>query len=76
MRPKRSDSTGAPLRRAWEPPAVTKLAIGAQTKSSPVDAQTAAAEGRIAEPSPPAAPASKLGFSIEMGFPLSARTEG
>jgi hypothetical protein len=74
----RSDSTGAPLRRAWEPPSVTKLAIGAQTKSSPVDAQAAAAEGqgRIAEPSPPAAPASKLGFSIEMGFPLSARTEG
>jgi hypothetical protein len=81
----RSDSTGAPLRRAWEPPSVTKLAIGAQTKSSPVDAQAAAVDaqaaaaegqGRIAEPSPPAAPASKLGFSIEMGFPLSARTEG
>ena len=80
MRPKRSDSTGAGLRRAWEPPSVTKLAIGAQTKSSPVDAQAAGAsapaQGRVAEPSPPAAPASKLGFSIEMGFPLSARTEG
>ena len=71
MRPMRSDTTSSGQRRAWEPPAVTKIAIGAETKS-PVDEQAQTA----VQPSPPAAPASKLGFSIEMGFPLSARTEG
>jgi hypothetical protein len=29
----------------------------------------------IAEPAPPAAPATKLGFWFEWGFPLSARSD-
>jgi hypothetical protein len=29
--------------------------------------------GKLSQPQPPAAPASKLGFSFEMAFPLSAR---
>jgi hypothetical protein len=46
------------------------VSIRAETKS-------AAERGAVhaAEPQPPAAPASKLGFSFEMAFPLSARFE-
>jgi hypothetical protein len=69
MRPMRSDWTGVGKRRAWEPPNVTKLAIGTETKSPFTN-------GQGEEPAPPAAPTSKLGFSLEMGFPLSARTDG
>lgn len=77
MRPTNSGKNGqehreerAPApRSAWEPPAVTRLAIGTETK-------TAGANAGGAEPQPPAAPASKLGFSFEMSLPLSARTSG
>ena len=58
-------------RRAWTPPAVTKLAIGAETKSASANGQGA----ELAQPQPPADPSSKLGFSFEMAFPLSARFE-
>jgi hypothetical protein len=55
----------------WEPPAVTKVAIGAETKS--------AAPGEnhlgLAEPQPPSPPATKLGFSFEMAIPLAARSK-
>jgi hypothetical protein len=70
MRPTRSDTTSSGQRRAWEAPTVTTIAINTATKSPAENGQTAV------QPSPPAPPASKLGFSIEMGFPLSARTEG
>jgi hypothetical protein len=69
MRPMRSERTGVANRRAWEAPTVTKLAIGTETK-------TPLTKGQGEEPAQPAAPASKLGFSLEMGFPLSARTDG
>jgi hypothetical protein len=55
------------------------LAIGTETKSQGQSATSnapAPAQTQPAEPSPPARPDSKLGFSFEMGFPLSARTEG
>jgi hypothetical protein len=70
MRGIKSSKTALGMRRAWEPPTVTKLAIGTETKS-------AHAKGRSAgsEPRPPAAPATKLGFSFEMSLPLSARTD-
>jgi len=55
-------------RRAWEPPAVTKLPIGSETKSPRKDGK-----GPPAHPAAPGAPTSKLGLSIEMAFPLSAR---
>jgi len=70
MRPIKSSGTIPATRRAWEPPAVTKLAIGTQTKSAPENGRSV-----TAEPLPPAAPATKLGFSFEMALPLSARTE-
>ena len=74
MQPMKSDTTTVGTRRAWEGPAVKRLAISAETWSRGVTGQGAGAP-QIAQPSPPADPATKLGFSIEMAFPLSARLE-
>src|ERR1700722_9211600 len=72
MQPTKSDGTAK--RRPWQPPALTVLAIGRETKSSNRTAAQAPGPSR-AEPRPPAAPATKLGFSLEWAFPLSARLE-
>ena len=58
------------VRRAWKAPVFTTASIRGETKSAAERSATDAAE-----PQPPAAPASKLGFSFEMAFPLSARFE-
>jgi hypothetical protein len=55
----------------WEPPAVTKVAIGAETKSA-VGGEN---HSGLSEPQPPSPPATKLGFSFEMAFPLAARSK-
>jgi hypothetical protein len=68
MRPTRASGTSNATRRPWEPPVVTKLTLAAQKKSGPES-------GSAAAPQAPAAPAAKLGFSFELAFPLSARTE-
>jgi hypothetical protein len=70
MQPTKSD--GLAKRRAWRPPALTVLAIGRETKSPPRNAAQSSGSSP-AEPQPPAAPASKLGFSLEWAFPLSSR---
>jgi len=75
MQPTKSDGTGIAKRRAWQPPALTVLAIGRQTKSSNRNAAQSSGSSRT-KPQPPAAPATKLGFSMEWAFPLSARWEG
>ena len=67
MRPNGSRGDGPARRRAWTSPTVTAVAVRAETKS--------AAVANVPEPQPPAAPASKLGFSFEMAFPLSARVQ-
>jgi hypothetical protein len=54
----------------WEPPAVTKTPI-TETKSP----GPATNDPALAEPQPPCEPATKLGFSFEMAFPLAARTK-
>lgn len=78
----KSGRTTVGTRRAWEPPTITKLAIGTETKSSRKNEQGAGTESAgsgqagLVEPSPPADPTSKLGLSFEMAFPLSARLEG
>ncbi len=74
MQPMKSDTTTVGTRRAWERPAVRRLPISAATKTGDLTGQGAGA-AQIAQPSPPADPATKLGFSIEMAFPLSARLE-
>ena len=58
-------------RCAWQPPAVTQLGIGAETKS----AHQADERPGLPEPPLPTSPATKLGFSFEMALPLSARSE-
>lgn len=67
----RTGRTNGKRRSAWEPPAVTKVPIGAETKS----ASQSEVNACLAEPRPPSPPATKLGFSFEMALPMSARTE-
>ncbi|MGD9924650.1 MAG: hypothetical protein AB7V13_24855 [Pseudorhodoplanes sp.] len=73
MRPKPVEGAAASTRRTWEPPAFSELPIGTETRSIP--ARRTPPDGGQANPPPPATPASKLGFSFEMSFPLSVRTE-
>ena len=73
MRPMQSGKSVLGKRRAWEPPAITTLPIGSATKSAGDNARSLEARAGPAQPQPPAAPATKLGFSLEMAFPLSAR---
>jgi hypothetical protein len=81
MRSVKSPTKVAGERRLWEPPTVTKLPIGTATKSLHRREKSAATPGDSSHernpvaPQPPAAPSTKLGFSFEMAFPLSARTE-
>jgi hypothetical protein len=70
MRKDGSCDAALAVRRAWKAPVFTAVSIRAETKSG---AENAAAQ--LPEPQPPAAPATKLGFSFEMAFPLSARFE-
>jgi hypothetical protein len=72
MQPIKSGTAIVGARSAWEPPAVTKLPIGTQTKSAFAGGSE---QAKLAEPQPPPAPATKLGFSFEMAFPLSARLD-
>jgi hypothetical protein len=74
MQPTKSDGAGMAKRRPWQPPALTVLAIGRETKSSHRNAAQPSGSSQT-EPQPPAAPATKLGFSMEWAFPLSARWE-
>ena len=81
MRPIKSRGAILETQRAWEPPAVTKLPIGTETKLARGNEQrpglqnSCSGQLRFDHPRPPAAPASKFGFSFEMSFPLSARME-
>ncbi len=67
MRANGSRKVGPATRRTWKAPTVASIAVRAKTKS--------ARAGHSAQPQPPAAPATKLGFAFEMAFPLSARFE-
>jgi hypothetical protein len=75
MRPIRPSGARGP----WEPPAITKLAIGTETKSARDNGRSAGSETSdqpsSGQAQPPNAPAMKLGFSFEWSIPLSARTE-
>lgn len=64
----------AQARRAWEAPAITELPIGSETRAADIT-KVSLETGPPANPPPPATPSTKLGFSFEMAFPLSARTE-
>jgi hypothetical protein len=70
-----SPANGSPVgaRRAWDAPAITELPIGIETKAA--EATEMEPDGGRTTPPPPASPATKLGFSFELSFPLSVRTE-
>jgi len=72
MAPIKSDGTDdetARTENTWQPPVVKKVAIGTETRSAAKDETISSP----VEPQPPATPASKLGFSFEMAFPMSSR---
>jgi hypothetical protein len=71
MAPIKAGKGSIKARCAWEPPVVTALAIGAETKSARQNQESPG----FAEPQPPTPPATKLGFSFEMSMPLAARTD-
>jgi hypothetical protein len=79
MQPMKSSESGGGKRRPWEPPVVTKLAIGTETKSAQAQPTRSGMPGseqdKTAEPQPPATPAAKFGFSFEWSLPLSSRNE-
>ena len=69
MAPIKADKNAAEAQSAWDPPVVTKVLIGVETKS----AANSKKNPVLDEPQPPTSPTSKLGFSFEMSLPLSAR---
>jgi hypothetical protein len=71
MKTIRTGQTNDKRSNTWEPPVVTKVAIGAETKSTPEIESNAG----LTEPQPPSPPATKLGFAFEMAFPMSSRSE-
>ena len=71
MKTIKTGQTNDKRRNPWEPPVVTKVAIGAETKSAPESKKNAG----LTEPQPPSPPATKLGFAFEMAFPMSSRSE-
>jgi hypothetical protein len=74
MRSTLADGSLVQARRIWELPRITKLPIGAATGFASGSGIQPDAGLRMNPPAP-ATPASKLGFSFEMAFPLAARTE-
>jgi hypothetical protein len=56
-------------RRPWEAPLLSELSLRAATKSS------YELYPEPQHPDPPVPPMAKLGFSLELGFPLAARSD-
>jgi len=72
MRPNNAAPSASDARPDWEAPAFTKLPIASRTGSG---ANVANDAPRAIEPEAPGQPLSKLGFSFEMSFPMSSRSE-
>ena len=72
MRPKNAAPSVSDACPDWEAPAFTKLPIASRTGSG---ANVASDPARVVEPAAPGQPLSKLGFSFEMSFPMSSRSE-
>ena len=76
MRPKNAGPGTSEARPAWQAPAFTKLPIAGQTRASELAGSNTRADGSSAgEPKEPGEPVSKLGFSFEMAFPMSSRSD-
>ena len=72
MRPNNAAPSASDARPDWEAPAFTKLPIASRTGSG---ANVANDAPRAIEPEAPGQPLSKLGFSFEMAFPMSSRSD-
>jgi len=72
MRPKNAAPSVSDACPDWEAPAFTKLPIASRTGSG---ANVANDAPRAVEPEAPGQPLSKLGFSFEMSFPMSSRSD-
>jgi hypothetical protein len=72
MRPNNAAPSASDARPDWEAPAFTKLPIASRTGSG---ANVASDAARVVEPAAPGQPLSKLGFSFEMAFPMSSRSD-
>ena len=72
MRPNNAAPSASDARPDWESPAFTKLPIASRTGSG---ANVANDPARVVEPAAPGQPLSKLGFSFEMAFPMSSRSD-
>jgi hypothetical protein len=66
-----SGTVAQAYRRVWEPPALYEVSLFAEQAASNGDVPALL---DISHPPPPAAAEKKLGFAIEMAFPLAARS--
>ncbi len=69
-----SDLPERPLRKSWAAPTLFALPVFAQESETDRMAR-GSAKINAREPSAPAAAGGKLGLSIEMAFPLAARSD-
>jgi hypothetical protein len=72
MRPNKAGPSTSEAHPVWEAPGFTKLPIVSRTGSG---ANVANDSPRVVEPAAPGQPLSKLGFSFEMAFPMSSRSD-
>jgi hypothetical protein len=63
------ETIASPARRPWQAPLLNELSLRAATKAN--DAVSMPPD----HPPEPAAPSSKLGFSLEAAFPLASRSK-
>ncbi len=75
MRPNNAAPSASDVRPAWEAPAFTKLPIASRTGSSAAATVANGSPRLVAEPTAPGQPVAKLGFSFEMAFPMSSRSD-
>ena len=75
MRPSKAGPGTSQAHPLWEAPAFTKLPIVGRTGSSADSNASNGSSPRVVEPAAPGQPLSKLGFSFEMSFPMSSRSE-
>ncbi len=75
MRPNKAGPSASVAHPVWEAPTFTKLPIVSDTGSSAGSNAPNGSSPRVVEPAAPGQPLSKLGFSFEMAFPMSSRSD-
>jgi hypothetical protein len=75
MRPNKAGPSTSVAHPVWEAPTFTKLPIVSGTGSSAGSNAPNGSSPRVVEPAAPGQPLSKLGFSFEMAFPMSSRSD-